>query len=84
MCVFVSQKKKKLSSKLGKNSFNRITYGIGVNWNTSGWLCQWNYSDIWYKVFFQFLPKKKVFFQDISNQQKNKETRVLFIKISGY
>ena len=22
--------------------------GIGVNWNISGWFCQWNYSNIWY------------------------------------
>ena len=74
MCLFLKKKNIYISSKLSKNSFNKITYGVGVNWNISGWLCQWNYSDIWYKVFFQFLPQKeKVFFQDISNQQKAKK-----------
>ena len=67
LCVFVSKIYIYIyiSSKLGKNSFNRITYGVGVNWNISGWLCQWNYSDIWYKVFFQFLPQKKIYFSKI-------------------
>ena len=82
VCLFL-KKKKKLSSKLGKNSFNRITYGIGVNWNTSGWLCQWNYSDIWYKVFFQFLPQKKKYFSKIflfNKKTKKREYDLSFHK----